>query len=89
MERPVPAETKLRDSELFLLVLALAAGVAAGIGVVLIDLLLVLLRQLAFAIPSDGHLSDIHLGPARVLMMPVLGGLLVGLVSLLLRRSKT
>ena len=59
--------------------LALGAGVAAGIGVVLIDLLLSLLRQVAFGIPADGHLSDIDLGPARVLMMPVLGGLLVGL----------
>jgi CIC family chloride channel protein len=86
VESPLPTETRLRDSELFLLVLALAAGVAAGVGVVLIDLLLALLRQLAFAMPSDGHLSDIHLGPARVLMMPVLGGLLVGLVSALLRR---
>jgi CIC family chloride channel protein len=69
-----------------LLVLALGAGAAAGGGVVLIDWLLALLRRLAFGIPPDGHLSDIDLGPARVLMMPVLGGLLVGLVSALLRR---
>jgi chloride channel protein, CIC family len=86
VEKALPTETKLRDSELFLLALALTAGVAAGIGVVLIDLLLAILRRLAFAIPADGHLSDIHLGPPRVLMMPVLGGLLVGLVSALLRR---
>jgi len=79
-------EARLRDSELFLLVLALGAGAAAGGGVVLIDWLLALLRRLAFGIPPDGHLSDIDLGPARVLMMPVLGGLLVGLVSALLRR---
>jgi chloride channel protein, CIC family len=81
-----PVERRLRDSELFLLVLALGAGIAAGIGVVLIDLLLALLRHLAFAIPPDGHLSDIDLGPARILLMPVLGGLLVGLTSALLRR---
>ena len=56
-----------RDSELFLLVLALGTGVAAGVGVVLIDLLLSLLRQAAFGIPPDAHLSDIDLGPlARV-----------------------
>jgi len=72
-------EARLRDSELFLLVLALGAGAAAGGGVVLIDWLLALLRRLAFGIPPDGHLSDIDLGPARVLMMPVLGGLRVGL----------
>jgi CIC family chloride channel protein len=80
------AEMPLRDSELFLLVLALSTGVAAGLGVVLIDLLLAVLRRLAFGIPADGHLSNIELGPARVLLMPVLGGLLVGLVVALLRR---
>jgi chloride channel protein, CIC family len=80
------AESRLRDSELFILVLAVATGVAAGIGVVLMDLGLALLRELAFAIPSEGHLSDIDLGPARVLLMPVLGGLLVGLTSTILRR---
>jgi chloride channel protein, CIC family len=79
-------EARLRDSELFLLMLALGAGMTAGIGVILIDVLLGLLRQLAFAIPPDGHLSDIDVGPARILLMPVLGGLLVGLASLLLRR---
>jgi chloride channel protein, CIC family len=82
----VRAEARLRDSELFLLVLALGTGVAAGAGVVLIDLLLALLRRLAFGLTPDAHLSDIDLGPARVLFMPVLGGLLVGCASALLRR---
>jgi chloride channel protein, CIC family len=80
------AEARLRDSDLFLLALALAAGVAAGVGVVLIDLALALLRWAAFGIPEQGHLSDIDLGWSRVLAMPVLGGLLVGLASSLLRR---
>ncbi len=80
------SEGRLRDSDLLLLALALGAGAAAGIGVVLIDWLLGLLRQFAFGIPADGHLSDIDLGPARVLMMPVLGGALVGLLSAVLRR---
>ncbi len=79
-------EGRLRDSDLFLLVLALGAGVTAGIGVVLIDLLLSLLRQAAFGVPSDAHLSDIDLGFSRVLMMPVLGGVLVGLLTTLMRR---
>ena len=79
-------EARLRDSDVFLLVLALAAGVAAGIGVVVIDLALALLRWAAFGIPEKGHLSDIDLGWSRVLAMPILGGLLVGLASLLLRR---
>jgi chloride channel protein, CIC family len=85
-ETAISAEARLRDSELFLLVLAVAAGVAAGLGVVLIDLALGLLRWIAFGISTEGHLSDIDLGPARVLLMPVLGGLLVGLLATLLRR---
>jgi CIC family chloride channel protein len=77
---------RLRDSDLFLLILALGAGGAAGIGVILIDLLLDGLRWLAFGVPRDGHLSDTTLAPARVLLTPVLGGLLVGLAAALLRR---
>src|ERR1700730_18266200 len=80
------AEAQLRDSDLFLLVLALSAGGAAGLSVIVIDLLLAGLRWFAFAIPRGAHLSDIDVGPARVLLMPVLGGLLVGLVAALLRR---
>jgi chloride channel protein, CIC family len=81
------AEARLRDSELFLLVLALGAGIAAGLGVVLTDALLGLIRHYAFVISEGGHLSDAaRLGPVRVVLMPVGGGLLVGLSSLLLRR---
>src|SRR6266481_610528 len=79
------AEVQLRDSDLFLLVLALGAGGAAGLSVIVIDLLLAGLRWFAFAIPRGAHLSDIGLSPARVLLMPVLGGLLVGLASAVLR----
>jgi CIC family chloride channel protein len=85
VEQVLPAERRLRDSELFLLALALAAGAVAGVGVVLIDLLLALLRWFAFGIGFDGHLSDIDLGPARVVLMPVLGGLLVGASAVVLR----
>jgi chloride channel protein, CIC family len=82
------AEARLRDSELFLLVLALGAGVAAGLGVVLTDLLLDLIRRFAFAVPDEGHLSQANaiVEPARLMLMPVLGGILVGVSSLLLRR---
>ncbi len=66
--------------------LALGAGGAAGLGVFLIDVLLVGLRWLAFAVPGDAHLTDTDLSQARVLLMPILGGLLVGLASTLLRR---
>jgi CIC family chloride channel protein len=81
------AAARLRDSELFLLVLALGAGIAAGLGVVAMDLLRDLLRLLAFALPVGKHLSNAtNLAPTRVLLMPVVGGLLVGLTLLVLRR---
>jgi CIC family chloride channel protein len=78
---------RLRDSELFLLALALGAGVAAGLGVVAIDLLRDLVRLLAFALPPGKHLSNAtNLAPMRVLLALVVGGLLVGLTLLVLRR---
>jgi chloride channel protein, CIC family len=78
---------RLRDSELFVLVLALAAGIAAGLSVVLINLSLNLVRHLAFAIPFGAHLSEVvAIQPARLVLVPILGGLFVGLTSLLLRR---
>lgn len=86
IERAPPAERRLRDSELFILVLALTAGVAAGVGVALIDLLLAVLRWVAFGTGFAAHLTDVDLGPARILLIPVLGGVLVGLTSTLLRR---
>ena len=76
----------MRDSDLFLLILALGAGGAAGLGVVLIDLLLAWLRWFAFGLPRAGNLSNFDPGLPRVLLMPVLGGLLVGLARALLRR---
>ena len=80
-------EARLRDSELFLLVLALFAGIVAGLGVVLINLALGFVREMAFGVPFGAHLSEVTgIGPPRVVLMPILGGLLVGLTALLLRR---
>jgi chloride channel protein, CIC family len=84
--RDLRVEARLRDSELFLLVLSLAAGGGAGIGVILIDLLLALLRRAAFGVAPGHHLSDTELDPVRVFLMPIAGGLVVGLVAALLRR---
>jgi CIC family chloride channel protein len=80
-------EARLRDSELFLLVLALATGIAAGLGVVLINLSLSLIRKLVFDIPFGAHLSEVTgIGPPRVVLIPIAGGLLVGLTATILRR---
>jgi CIC family chloride channel protein len=81
------AETRLRDSDLFLLALATAIGVAAGLADVVIDFLIWLVKHFGYGIPSGGHLSDLtNISPLRLLLVPVFGGLVVGLVSALLRR---
>ena len=81
------AAARLRDSELFLLALAVAAGVAAGLGVIVIDVILAVVKQVAFATPTGKHLSDaVNLAPMRVFLAPVVGGLSVGVAQLLLRR---
>ncbi len=80
-------ETRLRDSELFLLVLALVTGAVAGLGVVVINLSLGVVRLGAFNIPFGSHLSEVTgIRPPRVVVMPIIGGLLVGLSSMMLRR---
>ncbi len=80
-------ETRLRDSELFLLVLALVAGAVAGLSVVLINLALGGVRYLAFGVPFGVHLSEVTgIGSPRVVVVPIIGGLLVGLTAMLLRR---
>ncbi len=52
-------EARLRDSELFVLVLALAVGVAAGLGVVLINLHSVSSDIWRSRIPFGSHLSEV------------------------------
>ncbi len=86
--RPVnAAESRLRDSDLFMILLAVCAGALAGLGVILTDLLLQLLHHLAFGVAFDARLSDATGIPQlRVLAMPILGGMLVGLAAALLRR---
>jgi chloride channel protein, CIC family len=87
-ERPANAtERRLRDSDLFLVALAAGAGVLAGLGVIAIDLLLELIHLLTFGVPAGLHLSDTaNLPPLRIVIMPIAGGLLVGVARMLLRR---
>src|SRR5579884_4086401 len=86
-EAPRQARAELRDSIEFLLVLALLAGVLAGLSVLAIDALLINLRILVFGSPDAAHLSDAQgLERWRVLLVPCAGGIVVGVASTLLRR---
>ncbi|HKS88135.1 MAG TPA: chloride channel protein [Stellaceae bacterium] len=86
--RPVnAAEPRLRDSDLFLILLAVCAGALAGLGVLGVDAILQGLHWLAFGLPFAAHLSSATGVPAlRLLTMPILGGVLVGTAAALLRR---
>ena len=79
--------SEIRNSELALILLSCAIGLVVGFGVVLLRDLVALLRHLAFGVALDAHLSDAPaLDPLQVLAVPVIGGLAVGLATLLIRR---
>ena len=86
--RPVgAAEPRLRDNDLFLILLAVCAGALAGLGVIATDLVLEGLHRLAFGLPPDARLSSADgISPLRVLAIPIAGGILVGGATALLRR---
>ncbi len=77
----------LRDHEAALIGLAMGIGVASGFGVVVLRRGVSVLHTLTFGIPLEGHLSDgYNLDWWSVLLVPLLGGLLVGGVSHWIRR---
>jgi len=81
------AEPRLRDSDIFLILLAMIAGILAGLGVLVLDLLLDGLRGVAFGEAAEAHLSSAGDLPwLRVLAVLTGGGLLVGITAAVLRR---
>ncbi|MEJ0070353.1 MAG: chloride channel protein [Pseudomonadota bacterium] len=79
----------LRNSELALIGLAAAVGLFVGVGVVALRDLLDLIHHWTFLIPAERHLSEaVGLDPWRVMLVPCLGGLVVGLVSITIRKLR-
>ncbi|HEX7969934.1 MAG TPA: chloride channel protein [Stellaceae bacterium] len=82
-------QRKLRDNEVALLVMSGLFGIMVGVGVVAIERVVQLFHQLNFAIAADQHLSA---GGAlawwRVLLVPIVGGLLAGTAATLIRRAR-
>src|SRR5258708_38385679 len=71
------ASPRLRDSDLFLTLLAAGAGLLAGLGVIVLDEAVGWVRLLAFGLPFGGHLSDDASLPwQRILIVPIFGGIL-------------
>jgi CIC family chloride channel protein len=77
----------LRNNEIALIVIATGLGVAVGLGVAMIEILVKIVHALNFALAGDQHLSaGGTLDWWRVLFIPALGGLLSGGATILIRR---
>jgi CIC family chloride channel protein len=82
-------QRKLRDNEVALLLMSALFGIMVGIGVVAIERLVQLFHQINFAIGADQHLSAGGvLEWWRVLLVPIVGGLLAGAAAALIRRKR-
>jgi chloride channel protein, CIC family len=77
----------IRNHDVALVALAAVLGAAVGVGVVVLEALVQLAHESAFAIAPGGHLSA---APAlawwRALLVPAAGGLVAGLAAALIRR---
>ncbi|WP_245987074.1 chloride channel protein [Azospirillum thermophilum] len=90
---PEPAATtttalrrSVRDSALAIVLLSAAIGGVIGLAVALLHEGVLLVQQIAFGVPEGRRLGSVTIDPMRTLLVPVLGGLLVGVVAMLLRR---
>ena len=80
----------VRADEIWLLVLAAFIGVGAGFGAWLIAGTAQALHQVLFGIGSEQRLSAMdHLSPWRTVLVPSLGGLALGLITLGIARVYT
>lgn len=79
----------LRNNEIALTLLSAAIGLITGIGVVAVRQTMQLLHELNFGIPGDRLLSaGINLEWWRVLFVPCIGGLVVGVTTFAIRRVR-
>jgi CIC family chloride channel protein len=78
---------EVRDNGIALLVISALIGIGVGAGVVAVHQLLQGLHEVLFKLPPHRLLSEgIGISPWRIFLIPVLGGLLVGVTTVLIRR---
>ncbi|HVI87378.1 MAG TPA: chloride channel protein [Dongiaceae bacterium] len=81
------SRSEARESRPIRFVLAGLIGIGAGLIVALLDGLVGLLHRSLFALQDTTHLSDATgVTPWRLLVMPIAGGLLVGISAWLIKR---
>lgn len=77
----------MRIDDVWLVLLAAVVGIVAGLGVVAINAISMTMHYNLFALPAGEDLSELpSLPPLRAIAVPVLGGLVLGLVSWLFTR---
>lgn len=82
------ARSRVRESELWLLVVAIAIGAAAGLTTHVLSQISSLMHDLLFGVRMGEKLSsEPHIEPLRLLWLPA-GGLLLGGVNWLWRRTR-
>ncbi|MSO91689.1 MAG: chloride channel protein [Acetobacteraceae bacterium] len=84
---PQTLRALVRADEIWLVVLAALVGLSAGLVVVAMNIISQRLHEILFLLPSDQRLSaTMELEPIRALLVPCLGGLVLGLIGLALAR---
>jgi CIC family chloride channel protein len=77
---------KIRNNQIALIALAAVLGVGIGLGVVALHVGMQRLHEFAYALPAHRLLSEgIGIDPLRILVVPIIGGLIVGLTTILIR----
>lgn len=86
---PQTLRALVRADELGLVVLAAGVGLVAGVAVTLMSIAAQFMHQVLFALPDGVRLSGAPLiNPIRALVVPSIGGLLLGISGLLLARYR-
>lgn len=86
LEQPQTLRRLLRESPPAQIVLCGALGILVGLVTVLLHEAVLLAHQHTFALPPNEHLSAAHeISRLRILMVPAIGGLALGLFSLAMK----
>ena len=84
---PQTLRALVRADEIWLVLLAAIVGIAAGLMVVAINDITLQAHRFLFALDNDGRLSGlVSIEPARAVLVPTLGGLLLGVLGLVISR---
>ena len=87
LQAPKTLRALVRADEVWLAVLASCIGLLGGLLVVGVNTTTLLMHRVLFDLDGDGRLSGVlHLDPWRAVLVPALGGLVLGLFGLLVAR---